>query len=66
LAETLNPENPDVSKLTTDQLKTVHPLFGPDVSQVFDYVHSIEQYDVIGGTARSKVVEQIEKMEAII
>ena len=60
LAESENPSQPDLTKLTVAQLKRVHPLFAADVSDIFNYEASVEQYDVVGGTARARVLEQIE------
>lgn len=36
------------------------PLFDKDVSSVWDYIKSVEQYSAPGGTARSSVTAQIE------
>ena len=64
MAESAHPEDPDLTKLSTNELKTgVNPLFDDDVKDIFDYESSVEQYDVVGGTARRRVVEQIEEME---
>ena len=41
----------------------VNPLFSDDVQAIFDYEASVEQYDVIGGTARRRVIEQIDDFE---
>lgn len=40
------------------------PLFDSDVSSVWDYTSSVEQYSTPGGTARSCVTAQIEHMRA--
>ena len=39
------------------------PLFEEDVSEVWDYEHSVEQYTAEGGTAKSSVEEQINKLQ---
>ncbi len=36
------------------------PLFDKDISSVWDYIKSVEQYSAPGGTARSSVTAQIE------
>ena len=36
--------------------------FGEDVSGVWDYEHSVEQYTSLGGTSRSAVSTQIEQL----
>ena len=41
----------------------VNPLFSDDVQAIFDYEASVEQYDVFGGTARRRVIEQIDDFE---
>ena len=64
LAEKMCPDNPDLTKLSTSDLReNVNSLFGEDVKTIFDYETSVEQYDVVGGTARKRVVEQIEEFE---
>ena len=39
------------------------PLFEEDVSDVWDYEHSVEQYTAEGGTARDSVQKQINKLQ---
>ena len=64
MAEAAHPSDPDLTKLSTDELKTgANPLFADDVKDIFNYEASVEQYDVVGGTARRRVVEQIEELE---
>lgn len=41
-------------------------LFAGDVSQVWDYGHSVEQYAALGGTARSSVDWQISQVRALL
>lgn len=38
------------------------PLFGSDVSSVWDYRSSVEQYSAPGGTAKSSVASQVEHL----
>lgn len=40
----------------------VSPLFGDDVSSVWDYRSSVEQYSAPGGTAKSSVAAQVEHL----
>jgi hypothetical protein len=42
------------------------PLFSGDVSHVWDYGHSVEQYSALGGTARSSVDWQIGQVRALL
>ncbi|XP_058614883.1 argininosuccinate lyase isoform X2 [Onychostoma macrolepis] len=53
-------KNIHLSKLTVEDLQSVSPLFDKDVSSVWDYNKSVEQYSAPGGTARSSVTAQIE------
>nr|BAE87946.1 unnamed protein product [Macaca fascicularis] len=41
-------------------------LFSGDVSCVWDYGHSVEQYGALGGTARSSVDWQIRQVRALL
>ena len=53
-----------ISMLTRFCFFFVHsPLFGEDVSKVWDYEHSVEQYSAEGGTAKSSVEKQINKLQ---
>ncbi|KAH9821299.1 L-Aspartase-like protein [Melampsora americana] len=51
-----------LSQLTLAQLQTICPLFTQDVADVFDYEKSVERRDVYGGTSRSAVLKQIERI----
>uniref|UniRef100_A0A8V5GUV6 Argininosuccinate lyase n=1 Tax=Melopsittacus undulatus TaxID=13146 RepID=A0A8V5GUV6_MELUD len=51
-----------INKLTPDELKNISPLFGSDVSQVFNFFNSVEQYTAMGGTAKSSVSAQIDHL----
>ena len=42
----------------------LHEAFAPDVSEVWNFERSAEMRDVIGGTSRRAVLEQVEKMRA--
>ncbi|XP_053334542.1 argininosuccinate lyase isoform X3 [Clarias gariepinus] len=53
-----------LNQLTVEDLRTASPLFDSDVSSVWDYTSSVEQYSAPGGTARSSVTAQIEQMRA--
>uniref|UniRef100_A0A9J8CXP4 Argininosuccinate lyase n=1 Tax=Cyprinus carpio carpio TaxID=630221 RepID=A0A9J8CXP4_CYPCA len=48
-------KNIHLSQITVEDLQTVSPLFDKDVSSVWDYNRSVEQYSAPGGTARSSV-----------
>ncbi|XP_076024410.1 argininosuccinate lyase isoform X2 [Genypterus blacodes] len=53
-----------LNQLTLDDLSTICPLFESDVSLVWDYRSSVDQYSAPGGTARSSVAAQVEHLRA--
>ncbi|NXK10738.1 ARLY lyase, partial [Herpetotheres cachinnans] len=55
-----------INNLSLDDLKSISPLFGSDVSQVFNVVNSVEQYTAMGGTAKSSVTAQIEQLRELL
>ncbi|XP_062341653.1 argininosuccinate lyase [Osmerus eperlanus] len=57
-------KNIPLNQLSVDDLLTASPLFDSDVSSVWDYGSSVEQYSAPGGTAKSSVSAQIEHMRA--
>uniref|UniRef100_A0AAY4ET52 Arginosuccinase n=1 Tax=Denticeps clupeoides TaxID=299321 RepID=A0AAY4ET52_9TELE len=57
-------KNIPLNQITLEHLQTVSPLFDADVSSVWDYGSSVEQYSAPGGTARSSINAQIENMRA--
>lgn len=60
LAETSGRELGD---LTADEMRAVHPDFGPEVRAVFDFAASVESRAVRGGTSAAAVQEQLEALE---
>ncbi|KAJ8312575.1 hypothetical protein KUTeg_009948 [Tegillarca granosa] len=60
LAET---KNCQLSQLTVEDLKTVSPVFDKDVSAVWNYDNSVDQYSAYGGTAKSSVMDQIKNLK---
>lgn len=44
-------------------MQAISSKFDADVSAVWNYEHSVEQYTSTGGTAKSAVLDQITKME---
>ncbi|NXT00043.1 ARLY lyase, partial [Jacana jacana] len=54
------------SPLTPPLFASHSPLFGSDVSQVFNIVNSVEQYTAMGGTAKSSVTAQIEQLRELL
>uniref|UniRef100_A0A2K6DIX7 Argininosuccinate lyase n=1 Tax=Macaca nemestrina TaxID=9545 RepID=A0A2K6DIX7_MACNE len=55
-----------LNELSLQELQTISPLFSGDVSCVWDYGHSVEQYGALGGTARSSVDWQIRQVRALL
>ncbi|XP_068511843.1 delta-1 crystallin [Anas acuta] len=55
-----------INNLTLEDLKSISPLFSSDVSQVFNFVNSVEQYTALGGTAKSSVTTQIEQLRELM
>ncbi|XP_029468159.1 argininosuccinate lyase [Rhinatrema bivittatum] len=53
-----------LNHLSLDDLKSVSSLFTSDVSQVWNYTHSVEQYNAPGGTAQSSVLTQIQQLRS--
>ncbi|XP_005100441.1 argininosuccinate lyase [Aplysia californica] len=51
-----------VSQLSHKDFHSVSPLFDEDITQVWDYNTSVEQYKAQGGTARPSVEGQITKL----
>ncbi|XP_042354585.1 argininosuccinate lyase [Plectropomus leopardus] len=55
-------KNVALNQLTVDDLRAISPLFESDVSSVWDYTSSVEQYSAPGGTAKSSVAAQVEHL----
>lgn len=49
--------------LSTDQLQAIHPDIGEDLNDIWSFEASAEQYQAIGGTARSSVQDQIKYLK---
>lgn len=54
----------ELSELTLDDFRTLHPAFAEDVAAVWDPEQSVERRNAIGGTSRRAVLEQVEKLLA--
>lgn len=50
-----------LSKLSLVDLQGLSDLFTEDVKSVFDFEASVERRDVVGGTSRRAVLEQVER-----
>jgi argininosuccinate lyase len=57
-------QNVPIDTLSLEQLQAIDSRFEADVMQVWDYTVSVERKSVIGGTAKSSVLQQIEKVIA--
>ncbi|KAM6907608.1 argininosuccinate lyase [Xenentodon cancila] len=51
-----------LNQLSMEDLTAVSPLFESDISSVWDYRSSVEQYSAPGGTAKSSVAAQVEHL----
>lgn len=52
-----------ICDITLEELKSISPFFDVDIGKVWNYENSIEQYQTVGGTAKSSVLKQIEILE---
>ena len=52
----------ELSDLTPDDLRTIHPLFADDVAEVWDFRRSADMRDTEGGSSERSVLEQIQKL----
>ncbi len=55
-----------LSDLTPEDLRTIHPAFEDDVALVWDFNKSAEQRDTEGGASKRSVLEQAEKLRAYL
>lgn len=55
-----------LSQLTLEQLQGLSPKFTEDVKDVFSFETSVERRDVVGGTSRRAVKEQIDSVRKVI
>jgi argininosuccinate lyase len=53
----------DLKEISLEVYKSHCPLFEQDVYDLFDYIHSVNCHDVIGGTALKRVAEEIRRIE---
>eukprot|EP00887_Chlorella_sp_A99_P005996 scaffold27.g5996.t1 len=54
----------ELSDLTPEDLRTIHPLFSDDVAEVWDFDRSAEMRDTEGGASKRSVLEQVAKLRA--
>ncbi|XP_037543259.1 argininosuccinate lyase [Nematolebias whitei] len=59
---TAETNNIALNQLSGKDLSAVSPLFEGDISSVWDYRSSVEQYSAPGGTAKSSVAAQVEHL----
>ncbi|CAR25431.1 Arginosuccinase [Lachancea thermotolerans] len=53
-----------IDKISVEQYKEIDSRFGDDVVDVFDFEVSVERRTATGGTAKSAVLKQIQKLRA--
>ena len=54
----------ELTDLTLDDLRTLHPAFDTDIALVWDMEQTVERRNAIGGTSRRAVLEQVARLEA--
>lgn len=53
-----------LSELELDDLRRLHDAFEEDVHTIWDFEASVESRDVVGGTSKRAVLEQIDKLRS--
>jgi argininosuccinate lyase len=56
----------ELRALSLDELRAVHPAFGPDVTDWLDPARAVDRRDLPGGPARSRVVAEIDRISAAL
>ena len=56
----------ELSVLSVADLQGIHPLFGDDVVDVWDFNRSAEMRDTEGGTSSRSVLEQVQKLRSYL
>jgi argininosuccinate lyase len=54
----------ELAALSLDELRALHPAFGPDVAGWLDPARAVDRRDLVGGPARGRVLAEIERIEA--
>jgi len=49
----------ELDEICLEDLKQISPLFEEDVKNVWNFEHSVEQYQSVGGTSKSSVLKQV-------
>ncbi|GBN07081.1 Argininosuccinate lyase [Araneus ventricosus] len=52
-----------VTELSLAQLKTLSDHFEEDISSIWNYETSVQQYQAFGGTARENIIIQVQQLE---
>ncbi|EGD77106.1 argininosuccinate lyase [Salpingoeca rosetta] len=58
-------KNCSLDQLTLEDFKTVHEAFETDITEVWDFEHSVEQYSAAGGTSKAAVMTQIKDLKHV-
>jgi argininosuccinate lyase len=53
----------DLSDLSLEEYRKYSPSFDEDVYEVFDYLKSVNNHDVTGGTALNRIKDELERIE---
>ena len=59
-------EGCSLEDLADEVFRAVHPAFGPDIREVFDWTASVESRAVPGGTAREAIVAQMAQVRTAL
>ncbi|XP_045027211.1 argininosuccinate lyase isoform X3 [Daphnia magna] len=60
-------QHKDIAALTLEDLQSISSVFDdPSVTNIWNYEHSVEQYQVTGGTSRRAVQKQIDDLKALL
>ena len=55
-----------IEKIPLEVLKAKSKYFDQDVTNIWNYKNSVEQYTVVGGTSRKSVLEQITEIYKLL
>lgn len=56
----------ELARLSLDELRAVHPAFDADVAAWLDPARAVDRRDLVGGPARTRVLAEIERIEAAL
>jgi argininosuccinate lyase len=66
LVRRANERGVELAALSLDELRAVHPAFGPDVATWLDPARAVDRRDLVGGPARGRVLAELDRIEAAL